>query len=215
MIAALTAAMLAACGNDGDRAGSIERPDGTASTTDPTTLHGLVSEEPFNVGDLTYDEVTTGGTNGPFEFVAPPGGVLTVYFGYTFCPDICPTTMSDLAAALAALEPTDAAKLSIAFVTVDPTRDTPEVLTNYLANFFDDNYHALRDTDWATLHALENRFLVTSEIALNPDGSTEVGHSSVMAVVDDTGEVRVMWPFGVTADDMASDLDLIMNGVAT
>jgi protein SCO1/2 len=189
---------------------------GSSPTTIPSgALHGIVPKPPIPVTDATFPEVTVGGDNGPFELVAPDGGLLAVYFGYTNCPDICPTTMSDLAAALGQIDPDQAEKVSVAFITVDPTRDTPEVLTSYLQAYFTDRYHALRNENRSELHALEDKFGVTSELAQNPDGSVEVGHSSIMAVVDDEANIRLMWPFGVKPADMASDIErLLADGAA-
>lgn len=85
--------------------------------------------------------VTVGG---PFALTAPDGTTVTdetyrgkwllVFFGYTFCPDICPTTLNEIAAALDRLGP-DAAKLQPLFITVDPERDTPEVMGQFTAAF--------------------------------------------------------------------------------
>jgi protein SCO1 len=68
---------------------------------------------------------------------ADDGEVLLVYFGYTSCPDICPTTMADIRLALEACHRDLAERVSVAMVTVDPERDTTEVLTGYLGYFFD------------------------------------------------------------------------------
>ncbi|MER8370774.1 SCO family protein [Mesorhizobium sp. M1378] len=85
--------------------------------------------------------VTVGG---PFTLMAPDGTTVTdetyrgkwllVFFGYTSCPDICPTTLSEIAAAIEELGP-DAAKLQPLFITVDPERDTPEVMGSFTAAF--------------------------------------------------------------------------------
>jgi protein SCO1 len=81
---------------------------------------------------------------GPFELEAPDGTKVTdqtyrdkwqlVYFGYTFCPDACPTTLNEIAGALAALGP-DAAKVQPIFITIDPARDTPKVMGEYVKAF--------------------------------------------------------------------------------
>src|SRR5690606_40197961 len=62
--------------------------------------------------------------------------LLLVYFGYTSCPDVCPTTMADVSAALVDLPPDKAGRVRVAMVTVDPERDTDEILAGYLAHFF-------------------------------------------------------------------------------
>ncbi len=79
-------------------------------------------------------------------FHADPGHLLIVYFGYTNCPDVCPTALGDLSAALALLKPPEKAKVQVAMATVDPERDTAEVLSRYVGHFFD-GAHALRTDD--------------------------------------------------------------------
>ncbi len=143
----------------------------------------------------------------PFEFRAADGELLVVYFGYTNCPDICPTTMADLRRALAELG--DAAgRVQVAMVTVDPARDT-DVLTEYVQDFVADA-HAIATDDQAALRSVAEPFGVSYEVVTAPDGTVEVGHSSFLFAVDDTGTLVVTWPFGTTADDLAADIEQLL-----
>jgi protein SCO1/2 len=102
-------------------------------------------------------------------------------------------------------------RVQVAMTTVDPTRDTPEVLKNFLEHFFRPGaYHALRTTDAAQLEAVERRFGVTSKVEFTSDGQEAVGHSALMSIVDERGRVRVVWPFGVSSTDMRADLDRLL-----
>lgn len=196
---------LAGCGSDAT----------TASTSDATTepsIEGLVRDEPLQVGEATLPEVAPDGSEAPFAFRAPDGGLLFVAFGYTYCPDVCPTTLSDLRKALAQLEPADAARVSAAFATVDPDRDTAEVLTGYLSSFVEDG-HALRTDDPAALEAAEDAFGVTSSV-VERDGQVEVAHTGRSFIVDDQGDVVVEWAFGTGPDAMANDLQLLLDRAA-
>jgi protein SCO1 len=191
---------------------------GTATSSETTTgsggaLTGLTRAEPLEVGTVTLPEVTLGTPEAPFAFRAAPGELLVAYFGYTSCPDVCPTTLANLRVAREEAGPA-ADRLDLAMVTVDPERDTPEVLSGYLSSFAE-RYHALRTTDPAALRAAEDAFGASSSVTTTPEGRVEVAHSGTAYVVDDQGRVLVEWPFGVTADAMASDLRILLEGSST
>ena len=190
----LAVASTAACGSD-------PAPD--------DALEGLTREVPLQVGELIVPEVHADGTERDYSFRARDDGLLFVYFGYTRCPDLCPTTFSDLMAALARLDPDDAARVDAAFVTVDPDRDTPETIVRYLGHFVDRG-HAVRITDPALLAATEEAFGASSTVVTSDDGVVEVSHTSITYVVDPTGAVVVEWPFGVKPPAMANDLEILL-----
>lgn len=169
-------------------------------------LVGLTREPAPQVDAVALPDVSRDGA--PFELRAQPGGLLVVYFGYTHCPDICPTTMADLARALDDLGD-DAARVDVAMVTVDPERDA-EVLAEYVTGFVADG-HALATDDGATLRSVAETFGVTYDVRTAPDGDVEVGHSSYLFGVDATGTLVITWPFGTAADDLAADLDALLD----
>lgn len=170
------------------------------------TLAGVVRDPALQVGSVTLP--TTDGE--PSTFRAQPGGLLVVYFGYTFCPDICPTTMSDLSIAIHDLADGDAQRVDVAFATVDPERDTPEVLDRYLGYFFDDGI-ALRTEQPDELVAATDAFGVLFEVADHEPGDYyEVAHTAVTYVVNDTGTVLVEWPFGFDTELMTADLETLL-----
>jgi protein SCO1/2 len=139
---------------------------------------------------------------------AEPGGLLVLYFGYTSCPDVCPTTMSDLSAAVGLIGD-DADKVQVAMATVDPDRDTPDVLADYITAFFPDGL-ALRTEDPAALKAAADPLGVTYDVTTADDGEVEVTHTGFLYVIDDQGLLRVQWPFGTSDDDMAHDLEVLL-----
>ena len=112
------------------------------------------------------------------------GKWLVVYFGYTFCPDICPTTMLEIAGALEALGPRGGAVQGI-FVTVDPDRDTPEVLDDYLKSF-DPRLVGLTGTH-AQITAAGKSFRVFYERQDRDDGTYSYDHSAFIYLVDTEG----------------------------
>jgi len=171
-------------------------------------LHGLTMEPAPVVGGLSLPDAAAGGAD--FPLVAPRRGLLLVYFGYTSCPDICPTTLSDLGAALRKLGPKRAQRVHVAMVTVDPTRDTPEVLTGYLAHFLRSRYSALRTDDPVALRTVADTFGARYEVTTTPTGKTEVGHSALVYAVDSSGRVVLAWPFGVSTRALTADLATLL-----
>lgn len=170
---------------------------------DDYQVGGWVREPLPNVNTVALPDVANG--DAPFEFRAPPGEVLVVYFGFTFCPDVCPTTLSDLQAALTALGD-DAQRVEVAFVTVDPGRDVGDKLTGYIGFFTDGRGHALRTADPELLALAAEPFGVEYEVRTDADGEIEVGHTASLFVVDDQGRLLLTWPFGTTPEVLAADL---------
>ena len=109
------------------------------------------------------------------------GKWLAVYFGYTSCPDVCPTTLLDIAQALDALGPRAGAVLPL-FITVDPKRDTPDVLTEYVKSF-DPRLIALTGTA-AQLAAAAKGFNVFHERHDNDDGGYSIDHSAFIYLIE-------------------------------
>lgn len=197
------ALVLGACGSDGS--------DGSAApdTKTATSIEGLVRDEPLEVGSASLPQVAPDGSTTPFAFKAAEDGLLFVAFGYTNCPDVCPTTLSDVRKALAELGD-DADRVQVAFATVDPERDTAQIMNDYLGSFVDDG-HPLRTEDPDELAAAQDAFGVTSEVAKQPDGSVEVAHTARSFVVDDQGQVVDEWAFGTTYEAMANDLQILLD----
>jgi len=181
------------------------------------SLTGIVRDDPLRsigvaVTDVTESGAYTAATD-TFELVARPESLLVVYFGYTQCPDICPTTLTEIRSALRRLDD-DANRVDLAMITVDPERDTAEILNAYVGSFTE-QFHALRPVSDDELRVAEAAFLASSSITRLPDGSVEVGHSTTTYVVDADGEVRVEWPFGHGIDNVANDLEVLLASVAS
>ncbi len=168
------------------------------------SLSGRVPSRAKLVGDVALPEVRATGADSTFHFRAAPGHLLVVYFGYTTCPDVCPTTLADLHHALEKLGP-EASRVGLAFVTVDRQRDTPEQLVPYVTTFVAGG-HALRPASDAQLASAEHAFGASSTITRGADGSEEVSHSAVGYLVDERGVVVDEWDFGTSSDAMAHDL---------
>jgi protein SCO1/2 len=142
------------------------------------------------------------------SFVGPEGGYLLVYFGFTNCPDVCPTTMADLRQALSDIGD-DAERFEVAMVTVDPDRDGYAEVQRYVDTFFGDGL-ALRTEDDDRLREVAGGFGADYDVAL-VDGEVEVGHTAYLYAVDEDGRMLLQWPFGVSADDIAGDLEILLD----
>lgn len=185
-------------------------PDQATAPTSDEALSGITRADPLQVGEVTVPDVTTGGAGGDFAMrAAAPVDLLIAYFGYTSCPDICPTTLADLRTAFEQVG-TDVGRVDVAMVTVDPERDTGRKLSNYLGSFFS-QYHALRQPDPELLADAEAPFGAESSVVHDDDGSVDVSHTAITYVVDDQGEVLVEWPFGTEPAAMADDLTVLLD----
>ena len=183
--------VLASCGSD----------DGADAT-----LTGIVREPAPVVDGTALPSVAEDGEL--VEFRARPGGLQAVYFGYTSCPDVCPTTLADLTVALRKLPDDQAALVDTVMVTVDPDRDL-DILADYVQSFIPDADAAGTDDDELLAEAAEPFGIVYSVSTLD-DGTVEVEHSPFLYVVNDRGELVLTWQFGVTSDDMAADIATLL-----
>lgn len=173
----------------------------------PKTLSGYELSPAPSVGDLVLPEASS--NNADFQFKAPTGKMLIVYFGYMSCPDVCPTTLAEVKKALTKLG-SKADKVELAMITVDPGRDTGDALTLYVQSFVA-GAHALRTDDAAALEATAKSFGASYSVTTTADGTVEVSHSAAMYVVDPSGTIVLTWPFGINAASIASDLDILLS----
>lgn len=179
-------------------------------SADGSTLIGYVPPSTKHVGNIAVAEWKESGTE-PFHFHAAGGDVLVVYFGYTNCPDMCPTTMVAVRNAKKRIGDDLAGHVDLAMVTVDPERDLGSNLSKYLGSFAARN-HALVPASNEELETAKDAFQVTSSVTKDASGKVEVTHSASAYVVNPAGDVVVEWPFGMDAKSMAHDLEILLSG---
>ena len=138
------------------------------------------------------------------------GKVTLLFFGYTQCPDVCPTTLSDLVAVKQKLG-AKADKLQVIFVSVDPARDKPEILQAYMANF-DPSFLALRgsDEELATM-AKDFKIHYKKVDGLTPETYT-MDHTAGDLIFDPQGRLRLYSRYGTPVDTLAKDIELLIDG---
>ena len=139
------------------------------------------------------------------------GKVVVVFFGYTHCPDFCPTTMAELAQVKAALGAA-AERLQVVFVTIDPERDTPAILKAYVANFGPD-FVGLRGSAEQTAAAAKEFKVFYAKAPGKTAGSYSMDHSAASFVFDPEGRVRLYVQYGADPKALAADVRQLL-GVA-
>lgn len=150
-------------------------------------------------GDFTLQSA-----DGPVSLPDYRGRVVLIYFGYTFCPDICPTTLNDIQRALALLTPAEREKVSVLFVSLDPARDTPAHMKTYLA-FFDPAWRGVTGTA-EQLAEVAKRYGVTY-VVQPPHGETSdyvVDHSAETYIVGPAGRLRARMAYGTPPEQIAA-----------
>jgi protein SCO1/2 len=200
-VAAVAVLALGACGSDESVGGGDPAPT-TVVADGGRVLAGIVRDPAPAVDATTLPSLTNAGED--ITFRADPGGLLAVYFGYTNCPDVCPTTMADWTVALRRLPPEIAAQVGTVMVTVDPERDN-DLLTGYVQSFVPDA-EAAGTLDAERLAAAAEPFGVSYDVTTNDEGDIEVSHSGFLYLVGDDGTLLVTWPFGTSSEEMAADV---------
>jgi protein SCO1/2 len=132
------------------------------------------------------------------------GKVTVVFFGYTQCPDVCPATMAELAQIKKSLG-AQGERLQTVFVTIDPERDTPEILKAYVANF-GPGFTALRGSAEQTAAAAKEFKVFYAKVPGKSRGSYSMDHSAASFVFDPAGRVRLYVPYGIDSTAFAADL---------
>ena len=131
------------------------------------------------------------------------GKAVVVFFGFTQCPDVCPTTMAELAEVRRRLG-ADGDKVQGVFVTVDPERDTPELLKGYLGSM-DPSFVGLTGTP-DEIKAAAKEFKVFYQKVPTQNGNYTIDHTAGAFVFDPSGQVRLFVRYGTPVDDLVSDI---------
>lgn len=136
------------------------------------------------------------------------GKVVVVFFGFAQCPDVCPTTMAELAEVKKLLGK-EGDKLQVVFITVDPERDTAPVLKAYMENF-DPSFIALRGTPEELAATAKHFKIYYKKVDGKTPGSYTMDHSAGSYVLDTQGRVRLFTRYGSGAAALAQDIKLLL-----
>lgn len=177
-----------------------------ASRGEPYEYSGYAIEN----SELALDIRLTDGAGEPFVLSDRMTPATAVYFGYTHCPDVCPLTMLELAAARDALPEEHRDDLQVLMVTVDPERDTPEVMATYVSHF-DDSFIGLSGTPDGVREVMQEWGIVAFREEGGSDRSYFMSHPSTVSVIGADGRLRLLIPTGLAPEAIAADLLRVMD----
>jgi protein SCO1/2 len=149
------------------------------------------------------DFAMTDHTGQPRKLSDYKGKVVLLFFGFTHCPDVCPTTLSEVAAAMKVLGE-KSNDVQVLFVTVDPERDTQELLAQYVPAF-DPRFVALRGAN-EELEVAAKQFKVFYRKVPTPSGTYTMDHTAGTFVLDRQGRLRLLIPYGAGVDVVSHDI---------
>lgn len=138
------------------------------------------------------------------------GKVVLMFFGYTQCPDVCPTTMSEMIEIKKALGK-DGERLQVLFVTVDPERDTPELLKAYMENF-DPSFLALRATPEKLVELTKDYKIYYKKVDGSTPTSYTMDHSAGSYIYDPQGKLRLFTRYGSPKESLTKDIQALLAG---
>ena len=180
---------------------------------DKLGLPGATSKPSFNGVDITGAEygrqLSLPDAEGQPRTLADfKGKVSVVFFGYTQCPDVCPTTLAELARIKQSLG-ADGSRVQGVFVTVDPERDTAEVLKAYVGNF-DPSFVALRGSAAQTTAAAREFKVFFAKVPGKTPDSYTMDHTAGSYVIDAKGRLRLFERYGTPPEALAADLKQLL-----
>lgn len=146
---------------------------------------------------------------GEFTLSEQTGKVVLLFFGYTYCPDICPAALGTLKAALNQLSQEEQQKVIVVFITIDPERDTLDHLKPYMENFNAGFIGLVPTLD--QLQTLKGQYQIVAEKEeIQPDGSYLMAHSSVIYGINLEGNLQLGFFSEMTSEDIAHDVHLLL-----
>ncbi len=172
----------------------------------PRQFHGTLIQSPTPLANFTL----YGPDNAPVSLRDFRGKVVILYFGYTYCPDVCPATLAELKQMMAALG-RQADQVQVLMISVDPERDTAVALQQYVTHFHPSFIGLTGQTE-------EDILAVTTPLGIYYEkhaGTASTGylidHTATLTVIDKKGYLRLIYPFGISGKDIAADLQYIIN----
>ncbi|MDM8532765.1 SCO family protein [Anaerolineales bacterium HSG25] len=164
---------------------------------------GAVMDPPLPIADFELLDTE----QKPFQLSDMPDNIKLVFFGYTYCPDVCPLTLANVRQALDGLPERE--RVSTIFVTVDPERDSPDALARYL-NAFDSSFIGLSDTAENTAPVLESFGAYAKKQPIEGSDNYLVDHTARLYLVTPKQEILLTYPFGFSSEDLRSDLEYLL-----
>ena len=200
--------LLTACGSSGSGSGSNAQSAVSANGGAPSPYQGVLLPRTFDKPDVTLTD-----TSGkPYNLVQRTAGrAMLLYFGYTHCPDVCPTTMGDIAVALSKLPAAQQQQIDVVFISTDPTVDTPSTIQTWL-NSFNPKFIGLTGDINTIIKAAQS---VGVFVAAPKAGQEPVHGAEVLGFFPSDNKAHVLYTSGVPWQDFAHDLPLMIRSVSS
>lgn len=155
----------------------------------PFPYYGTTYDAPQPAAGLSGLSVQ-GGRVTPYTFTPGQGKTTALFFGFTHCPDVCPATLAYLERVRQAMTPAERAKFQVLFVSLDPDRDTPQKISDYLKYFGTAQGAQVREP---ALAQLARSYAVSYVKAPLPGGGYQINHTSATFLIDAAGRKRLLW----------------------
>lgn len=173
---------------------------GLEKNSDPQYSGVVLSDHP---ADFTLVDTTLGR---PLHLSDFEDDITLIYFGYTFCPDVCPLTLWEMKKALETVPVADRGRVHVLFISADPARDTPEVLARYVSAFGPE-FIGLTDSEQTVLSVMRAYGAFAKKEAVSEsEFNYLVSHTASTFLVGPKGSPLLQYPFGFTATDLSRDL---------
>ncbi|GAB4497181.1 MAG: SCO family protein [Anaerolineales bacterium] len=171
----------------------------------PPSFRGALYEEPFP----SAPEFELTKSNGEvFRMSSQRGKIVLLFFGYTSCPDICPTTLAEMSQVMNGLG--DASKnVQVVFVSVDPARDTPEKIQEY-ASRFNPTFIGLSGSEAELEPIWQSYSIFRAETETNSAMGVIIDHTARLNLIDADGNLRLSYAYGTPVEDIIHDLELLL-----
>jgi protein SCO1 len=178
----------------------------SCASSSASTFAGATLHRPYHVPDAELTD-----TNGhPYALTGADKRLTLIFFGYTHCPDECPTTMATLASAMLQLDDSDRRDVQVVFVTTDPARDTGAVLRHWLDHFSSSFVGLTGSLDTIKKVATDVGVPIEKGRRLS-SGGYDVTHGTQVLGVDSRNNVPVVWTLGTTAPEFAHDIHQLLS----
>jgi protein SCO1/2 len=170
----------------------------------PHTFHGTVIQSPSPSFDFTLT-----GADGDVSLSDFRGKLVVIYFGYTFCPDICPATLANVGQALRRMNESQSKDVQLIMISLDPERDTPKKLSEYVAHFYP-SFIGITGSNEKLAEVTSLYGIFYEKSAGSTTENYTIDHTATLLVIDREGYLKLVFPFGVTVDEIADDLKYML-----
>lgn len=170
----------------------------------PHTFHGTVIQSPSPSFDFTLT-----GADGDVSLSDFRGKLVVIYFGYTFCPDICPATLANVGQALRRMNESQSKDVQLIMISLDPERDTPKKLSEYVAHFYP-SFIGITGSNEKLAEVTSLYGIFYEKSAGSTTENYTIDHTATLLVIDREGYLKLVFPFGVTVDEIADDLKFML-----